>query len=153
MHTIDEFDRAILNLLQKNNKLTSLEISFEVGLSQSAVQRRIKRLRKNNVIKADISIIRPESVGLEITCIVDVILCEGNTKAINDFKKSMSKCKEVAHCYYVTGSYDFVLIIQAKNMAHFEEFQKNYLMDNLNLKHFYTHVVMDKVKENYNIPF
>ncbi len=151
MHQIDKFDKEILNLLQKNNKLTSLEISFEIGLSQSAVQRRITKLRKNNVIKADVSIIRPESVGLEITCIVDVILYEGNTKAIEDFKTTMSKCNEVVQCYYVTGTYDFVLIVQTKNMAHFEKFQKSYLMDNSNLKHFYTHVVMDKIKMDYKI--
>ena len=54
-------------------------------------------------------------------------------------------------CYYVTGTYDFVIIVNAKDMKHYEIFSKQWLMDNSNVKHFYTHVVMDKVKVGYGI--
>lgn len=151
MRELDEFDKKILNLLQRNNRLTSEEIGIQVGLSQSATQRRITKLRNTNVIEADVSIVNADFVGHGITCIVDVILYEGNAKAIDEFKNAMNACNEVMQCYYVTGSYDFVLIVQAESMGHFEEFQKVHLMNNSNLKHFYTHVVMDKVKMNYKI--
>jgi Lrp/AsnC family leucine-responsive transcriptional regulator len=149
MRLIDEYDKKILHFLQRNNKITTEELSNEVNLSQSAVQRRIAKMRNDNIIEADISIISAEAVGIGITCVVDVILYEGNSKAIDEFKIAMRKCEEVAQCYYVTGTYDFVLIIHVKDMSHFEKFQKINLMDNKNLKHFYTHVVMDKVKMNY----
>lgn len=149
MHIIDEYDLKLLRLLQKNNRLTTEELSGEVNLSQSAVQRRITKLRSEKIIEADVSIISQKALGLGITCVIDVILYEGNSKAIDSFKSEMTKCSEVSLCYYVTGSYDFVLIVNTKDMVHFEEFQKTRLMDNPNLKHFYTHVVMDKVKTNY----
>jgi Lrp/AsnC family transcriptional regulator, leucine-responsive regulatory protein len=79
------------------------------------------------------------------------VLHEGSSKDIEKFKQAMRNCAEVAHCYYVTGTYDFVLIVNAKDMSHFEAFSKKHLMDNPNLKHFYTHVVMDKVKVGYGI--
>lgn len=120
-------------------------------MSQSAIQRRITKMRNENVIQADISIISPEAIGIGITCIIDVILYEGNSKAIDEFKIAMKSCKEVSQCYYVTGTYDFVLITHTKDMRHFEEFQKIHLMDNKNLKHFYTHVVMDNVKMDYGV--
>jgi Lrp/AsnC family leucine-responsive transcriptional regulator len=149
MRLLDEYDKKILHFLQRNNKITTEELSNEVNLSQSAVQRRITKMRNDNIIEADISIISPEAVGIGITCVIDVILYEGNSKAIDEFKIAMQKCEEVAQCYYVTGTYDFVLIVHVKDMSHFEKFQKTHLMDNKNLKHFYTHVVMDKVKMNY----
>ena len=151
MHTIDEVDKQLLRLLQQNNRLTTEELSTAVSLSQSAVQRRLTRLRNEKIIEGDISIISPTVAGIGITCIVDIVLHEGSSKAIEKFKTSMQACTEVAQCYYVTGSYDFVLLVNTKDMRHFEEFSKKHLMDNPNLKHFYTHVVMDKVKVVYSM--
>lgn len=151
MHAIDETDKQLLRLLQQNNRLTTEELSTAVSLSQSAVQRRLTKLRDEKIIESDISIISPTVAGIGITCIVDVVLHEGSSKAIDKFKTSMQACNEVAQCYYVTGSYDFVLLVNTKDMHHFETFSKKHLMDNPNLKHFYTHVVMDKVKVSYSV--
>jgi Lrp/AsnC family transcriptional regulator, leucine-responsive regulatory protein len=151
MHSLDEYDKNLLRLLQQNNRLTTDELSREVNLSQSAVQRRLTKLRNEKIIEADVSIISPQAVGIGITCVVDVILHEGSSKAIDKFKIAMQSHPEVAQCYYVTGTYDFVLIVHTRDMQHFEAFSKNHLMDNPNLKHFYTHVVMDRVKVSYGI--
>ncbi|MEO8475085.1 MAG: Lrp/AsnC family transcriptional regulator [Chryseolinea sp.] len=149
MHALDEFDKKLLRLLQQNNRLTTEELSRRVNLSQSAVQRRVAKLRSGKVIEADVSIISSKVSGIGVTCVVDVILHEGTSKSIDKFKAEMMKCSQVSLCFYVTGTYDFVLIVNAKDMADFEVFQKTKLMDNPSLKHFYTHVVMDKVKVNY----
>jgi Lrp/AsnC family leucine-responsive transcriptional regulator len=151
MHDLDEYDKKLLRLLQQNNRMTADELGALVSLSASAVQRRLKRLRDDKVIEADISIIAPVAGGIGITCVVDVILQEGSSKAIDKFKTAMQKCPEITQCYYVTGTYDFVLLVNAKDMRHYEEFSKKQLMDNPNVKHFYTHVVMDKVKVGYGI--
>jgi Lrp/AsnC family leucine-responsive transcriptional regulator len=151
MHSLDEYDKTLLRLLQQNNRLTTEELGAKVNLSQSAVQRRITKLRNEKIIEADVSIISTSASGMAITCIVNVVLHEGNSKGIEKFKRAMRNCMEVAHCYYVTGTYDFVLIVNAKDMSHFEAFSKKHLMDNTNLKHFYTHVVMDKVKVGYGV--
>lgn len=151
MHMMDEYDKKLLRLLQQNNRLTAEELSNKVSLSQSAVQRRLTKLRNEKIIEADVSVISAVAIGMNITCIVDVVLHEGSSKNIEKFKHAMRECAEVAYCYYVTGSYDFVLIVNTRDMSHFEAFSKSQLMDNPNLKHFYTHVVMDKVKVGYGI--
>lgn len=152
MLELDEFDKKLLSLLQQNNRMTANELGEMVSLSSSAVQRRLTRLREEKIIEADVSIISPAVMGIGITCVVDVILEEGNSKALEKFKSTMRKCSEVMQCYYVTGTYDFVLLVNAKDMRQYEEFTKKWLMDNSNVKHFYTHVVMDKVKVGYSIP-
>jgi Lrp/AsnC family transcriptional regulator, leucine-responsive regulatory protein len=151
MQVLDEYDKQLLRLLQQNNKKTAEELGAMVSLSTSAVQRRLKRLRDEKMIEADVSIISPLAIGIGITCVVDVILEVGNSKAIDDFKTIMQACNETMHCYYVTGTYDFVLIVNTTDMRHYEDFSKKYLMDNPNVKHFYTHVVMDKVKVGYGV--
>lgn len=147
----DQFDKHILRLVQQNNRLTAEELAEIVGLSPSAVQRRLKRLREDKIIEADVSIVSPGAGGIEVTCIVDVILERGSSQMIEKFKSAMLQLSEVMQCYYVTGTYDFIMIVNTLSMQQYEEFTKKWLMDNPNVKHFYTHVVMDKVKVGYSI--
>jgi Lrp/AsnC family leucine-responsive transcriptional regulator len=151
MQDLDEFDKKLLRLLQQNNRSTADELGKLVGLSASAVQRRLTRLREEKIIEADVSIISPAAAGMGILCVVDVILESGNSKSVDRFKSAMHQCPEVQQCYYVTGTYDFVLMVQVADMQQYEKFSKKNLMDNANVKHFYTHVVMDKVKVGYGV--
>lgn len=155
MHKIrmktDAFDKHLLRLLQQNNQLTSDELAAQVGLSASAVQRRLKKLRSEKIIEADVSIISPAAAGIDIMCVVDISLERGTSQALDKFKASMLKCKEVSQCYYVTGSYDFILIVNTQTMQQYEAFTNKWLLDNPNVKHFYTHVVMDKVKVGFGV--
>ena len=114
MQELDEYDKKLLRALQQNNKVTAEELGLRVSLSTSAVQRRLKRLRDEKIIEADVSIISPLAVGVGITCVVDVILEVGNSKAVDNFKTIMQGCLEVMQCYYVTGTYDFVLLVNTE---------------------------------------
>ncbi|GAB3504324.1 Lrp/AsnC family transcriptional regulator [Emticicia fontis] len=153
MQELDEYDKKILNQLQQNNRITAEELGHMINLSTSAVQRRLKKLRDEKVIEADISIVSPNAVGVSITCIVDVTLHLGSSKVVDTFKSLIATCPDVTQCYYVTGAYDFVIIVNTTDMRHYEDFTKKYLMDNLDVKQFYTHVVMDKVKVGYKVNF
>lgn len=152
MFELDEFDRKIINELQQNNRITAEVLGHKVNLSTSAVQRRLTRLRQDKIIEADISIISPLAVGFGITCIIDVTLHLGNSEVIHNYKELMLASAEVMQCYYVTGTYDFVVIVHTKDMKHYEDFSKKYFMDNPAVKQFLTHVVMDKVKFKLNPP-
>ena len=151
MQELDEFDKKLLHQLQQNNRISAEELGRMVNLSTSAVQRRLKRLREDKIIEADISVISAAAVGFGITCVVDVTLHLGNSEVIDSYKALMCACAEVMQCYYVTGTYDFVVIVNTRDMKHYEAFSKKYFMDNPNVKQFYTHVVMDKVKAGFSV--
>jgi Lrp/AsnC family leucine-responsive transcriptional regulator len=151
MPALDEYDKKLLRLLQHDNKLTAQELGEKVNLSASAVQRRLAKLRQEKVIEADVAIVSPAAAGIGLTCIVDVVLHEDGSKDIEKFKKEMEHLAEVSQCYYVTGSYDLVLIVNTKDMKHYELFSKKYFMENANVKRFYTHVVMNKLKVGYSV--
>jgi Lrp/AsnC family transcriptional regulator, leucine-responsive regulatory protein len=151
MHTLDDYDRKILAQLQQNNRITAEELGNLINLSTSAVQRRLQRLRSEKIIEADISIVSSAAVGYGITCIVDVTLHLGNSEVIDSYKALMLASTEVMQCYYVTGTYDFVVIVNTRDMKHYEDFSKKYFMDHPGVKQFYTHVVMDKVKVGFGL--
>ena len=149
---VDEFDIKILELLQHNNRLTADQLSDMVNLSASACQRRIKRLRDDGVIAAEIAVLSPAAVGRDLMMIVGVTLEREHPQIIKNFKDSMSRMPEVMQCFYVTGDPDFVLILTAKSMEHYEEFTQRFFFENPNIRRFQTSVVMDRVKMGLSVP-
>jgi Lrp/AsnC family transcriptional regulator, leucine-responsive regulatory protein len=151
MQPLDEYDKSLLRWVQKNNRFTAQELADKVSLSPSAVQRRLARLREEKIIEADVSIISPAAVDIGLTCIVDVSLHQDGSKAVEKFRSMMIDRTEVSQCYYVTGTYDLVLVLNTKDMKSYEGFCKKYFMENENVKSFYTHVVLDKLKVSHSV--
>lgn len=149
---MDQFDLKLLDSVQKDNRLTADQLSGIVGLSPSACQRRLKRMRDDNVIVGDVSIISPEAVGRQLTMIVQVALVREQPDLIDAFKRSMRNTPEVMQCYYVTGEYDFVLILTVANMSAYEDFTRHFFLENPNIQRFHTIVVMDRVKAGFQVP-
>ena len=152
MDKIDAFDLKILQIIQKNNKITSEVLAKEVGLSSSACQRRINSMRKAGIIQKDVSIIDRNFIGRKITIVVQVLSDKEGIEYDDEFKKTMLKAPEVMQCYYVTGDYDYVLIATFKDMEEYEIFTKKYFLNNSNIKRFSSMVVMNRVKENLSVP-
>jgi Lrp/AsnC family transcriptional regulator, leucine-responsive regulatory protein len=149
---LDSFDRQILQRYQHDTRLSAETIGGEVGLSAAAVQRRLKRLRESGVIRAEVAQIAGTAVGLPLTCIVGVDLEREGASDIDRFKEKMSRCVHVQQCYYVTGQADFILVVVAADMAAYEAFTRNSLLDDDNVRSFTTHVVLDATKTGVGLP-
>ncbi|MHA2877009.1 Lrp/AsnC family transcriptional regulator [Vibrio campbellii] len=150
--SVDSFDRKILDIVQHSNRATSDTIADQVGLSPAAVQRRLKRMRAQGVIQADISVVNPKAVGQTMTFVVQVTLERERVDLMHNFKKEMTANRSVQQCYYVTGSSDFILIVTAADMEGYDKFTREAFFDNANIKSFQTNVVMDNVKVGLTIP-
>lgn len=152
MPSLDRFDLHILDLVQRDNRLTSDALGDRVGLSATAVQRRLKRMREDGVIEADVSIVAPKSVGRRVHMIVMVSLERERADIIDRFKKNIRATPEVMNGYYVTGEADFLLVITAEDMEDYEAFTRRFFYDNPDIKNFKTMVVMDRVKAGFGLP-
>ncbi|CAH1524288.1 Uncharacterized HTH-type transcriptional regulator y4tD [Vibrio jasicida] len=150
--SVDSFDRKILDIVQHSNRATSDTIADQVGLSPAAVQRRLKRMRTQGVIQADVSVVNPKAVGQTMTFVVQVTLERERVDLMHNFKKEMTTNRSVQQCYYVTGSSDFILIVTAADMEGYDKFTREAFFDNANIKSFQTNVVMDNVKVGLTIP-
>jgi Lrp/AsnC family transcriptional regulator, leucine-responsive regulatory protein len=149
---IDLIDARILTALQKDNRLTSDQLSAVVNLSPTAVQRRLKRLRGTGVIEGDVSIVSPKSVNRPISMLVSVTLERERADIIDRLKRSIRAAPEIMSGYYVTGESDFVLIITAKSMDDYEEFTRRFFYEHTDIKNFKTQVIIDRVKTGFTLP-
>ncbi|MCC8968870.1 Lrp/AsnC family transcriptional regulator, partial [Bradyrhizobium sp. Pear76] len=145
-------DVRILELVQKNNRLTSEVIGELAGLSATACQRRLKRLRSDGIIEADVSIISPKAVGNPIQMLVLVTLERERSDIIDRFKKAIKSSVEVVNGFYVTGDADFVLYITARSMEDYEQFTRRFFYENPDIKGVKTMVIMDRVKASFAVP-
>ena len=150
--TLDPFDVKLLNLIQRDNRLTAEALSAEVGLSPSACLRRLKRLRETKVIESEIAVIAPAAVGRHLTMVVQVCVERERPDIMDEFKRAMRATPEVMQCFYVTGEIDFILVVTVKSMAHYEDFTNRLFFTNSNIKRFNTLVVMDRVKVGLSVP-
>jgi Lrp/AsnC family transcriptional regulator, leucine-responsive regulatory protein len=151
---MDSFDVKILNIVQSDNRLPIEKIANRIGLSPSAVQRRLKRLREDGIIEADVAVISPEAIGRTLTAIVGVIIDKERplSVALTEFKKLMLSAPEVMQCYDVTGEADFIVIITAKDMQEYEAISRRLFMENPNVRRYKTSLVVRRVKSGTIIP-
>lgn len=143
---LDELDRRILNLMQRDNRLSFAEMADIIGSSPASCMRRIKKLRENGVIAADISLVNPKAVGKSLSVVVTVELDRERLDLVDEFKRTMRNTPQVTHCYMVTGAADFVLIVSVEDVEAFDEFVKTHLYTNRNVRKFQSMIALDRVK-------
>lgn len=151
MQELDPFDRAILRELQRDCQQSTARIAAAVALSATAVQRRIKRLRESGVIVAEQAIVNPAALGSPLNILCQVTLTQGRADILADFKRRAQATPEVQQCYYVTGDYDFLLIISVANMLEYELLTHRLFFENTSIQKFTTIVVMEAVKVGLNV--
>ncbi|CAH2394361.1 Lrp/AsnC family transcriptional regulator [Mesorhizobium ventifaucium] len=148
----DRIDARILALVQKNNRLTSDAIGEHVGLSATACQRRLKRLRAEGIIEADVSIVSAKAIGRPIQMLVLVTLERERADIIDKFKRDIKSSSEIATGFYITGEADFLLYITARSMEDYEQYTRRFFYENPHIKSVKTMVVVDRVKAGFAVP-
>ncbi len=151
-HSLDEIDRKLLTLLQQDARLSAEELGARAGVSRSAAQRRVQKLREAKVIERDIAVVSPKAVGQPMMVIVEVELEHKRIDLQDEFRRSMAALEEVQQCYYVTGHTDFVAIVLVEDMERYQEFTRQVFAQNPNIRRFHTNVVVDRVKVGLHTP-
>ena len=149
---MDDFDRKILNELQQNNRISTEALGHKVGLSATACQRRMKRLRQSGVITKEVALLNGAELGNYVTVIVEVTIKQGSADNIARFKERMHNNESVQQCFYVTGNVDFILVVTARNMLEYEKLTQELFFTDANIQKFHSTVVMENVKVGLNIP-
>lgn len=149
---LDAFDRKILDILQRDNTTPQRTIGEAVNLSAPAVQRRIKRMTEEGVIRANVAVVDPAAVGQSITIFVEVEVISETAAQIEQAKCEFAGEPQIQQCYYVTGEADFVLVIVVPAMADYEALTRRLFFGNNNVKRFRTFVAMDRIKVGLSVP-
>ena len=118
---LDKTDRKILEILQKNAKITNAQLSVEIGLSPAPTLERVKKLENSGVIKSYHACLNPDKIGLGVNTFVMVSLKGHNKQNIDEFIKSINEIEEIVECHHTTGSGDFILKIIAKDIPSYQQ--------------------------------
>lgn len=143
---LDAFDRAILRLVQRDNRMPQRAIATAVNLSAAAVQRRIAALEAAGVIARNAAILEPAALGLTITAMVEVQLRDEREETVAAAKALFRDAPEVQQCYYVTGGISFVLVIVAADMPAYEAITQRLFARSGVVASFRSLLALDRVK-------
>lgn len=145
---LDRFDRALLERLRVNNQTPARILAEQVGLSESAVLRRLRNLRKTGVIIADVSVVHPAVLGTPLTIHVLVSLEREGTRELDAFERKLRARSEVQGAWYVTGEADFVLLLRVGSMEAYERFTREVFHDDPNVRAFRTIITLREVADS-----
>lgn len=144
---MDQLDRKLLNLLQRDASRTNAEMADEVGLSPSSCLRRIRRLRKTGVVDRIVAILNPSKAGRTLKALVTVELKLHGEQHMRRFTDRAMKEEAVAQIYDVTGDIDVVLLLRLIDMEEFDALCDRLFRDDDNVARFFTMMVIRTVKE------
>ena len=149
---LDELDRKILALVQQDARRAAEAIGAEIGLSASAVQRRIARLREEAVITAEVAVVDPKSVGRSLTLIVDIEVERERPELMAVLKRWIAGEPAIQEAWYVTGDGDFVLIVTARDVEDYDALMQKLVTENSNVRRFRTRVALGTLKRGASVP-
>lgn len=148
---LDEFDHRLLDLLQRDAAATLDTLGEAVGLSASAVQRRLSRYRKQGLLR-QVAVLDPVQLP-HITLATVLVTMERETaKQHANFQTRMRNAPEVQQCYTLAGEWDYLVILATTSLAHCREVVDRLFLDEGNIKRYETRMVFDVVKAGLQLP-
>jgi DNA-binding Lrp family transcriptional regulator len=149
---LDKFDRRILAIVQRDARRSAEMIGAEIGLSASAVQRRMARLREDGVIVAEVALIDPGSVDRRLTVITDLEVERERPELLASLRQWIATEPAIQQAWYVTGDGDYVLVVTARDVDDYEALMRRLIAANANVKRFRTRVALDTLKRGLAVP-
>lgn len=146
--TLDSFDRKLLDLVRRNNLEPARSLAEKVGLSESSVLRRLRRMRAEKVIVGDVAVVDPALTGAAITMHVLVQLDNAGHLRTDRFAAAIARRPEVVAAWNVTGEDDFLLIVQVPSMEAYDQFTREELGDEAHVRTFRTLISIRPVVDN-----
>jgi Lrp/AsnC family leucine-responsive transcriptional regulator len=124
---LDRIDIAILDTLQREGRISNAALAERVGLSQSACSRRLDNLEKEGVIAGYHARLSSAALGHRMTAIVHISLSGQFEKTLSDFEAAVKRCPNILSCHLMSGEYDYILRIAAKDLQDYERIHRDWL--------------------------
>ena len=113
---MDTLDRKILRALQKDARVKNADLARDLGVAPSTMLERVRRLEERGYFNGFKAVINPEKLGLTVQAMISVSLGQHSTKTIRPFEQAVKSIPNIMTCYHVTGRFDYILHVVAKNL-------------------------------------
>lgn len=124
---LDAIDRAILTALQADGRMSNAALAERVGLSPSACSRRLDALESAGAIRGYHARLSNAALGHQMTAIVHISLSGQFQTTLREFEDAVKRCPNVLVCYLMSGEYDYILRVAAKDLADYERIHRDWL--------------------------
>ena len=150
--TLDETDRKILRILQRNSDLTVKELAAKLHLSTSPTFERQKRLERDGYIERYMAVVNPHKVGNGIMVLCNIRLKQHSQELIQEFMDVVQNLEEITECYNTSGDYDFLIKVYAHDMKSYQQFMLNTLGTINCIGSLHSIFVIDETKNTHGVP-
>lgn len=148
----DRAERDILRLLQREGRISNVELAERVGLSESPCFRRVRRLEDSGVISGYRANLDRRQLGLQVTAFVLVSLDQQDDSRQKAFLACVEAESHIVECHAMSGSYDYLLKVLADNMDHFSELAMQGILKYPAVKSIESNFSLLAVKESAELP-
>lgn len=149
--TLDEKDKILLSELQNDARMTSAELGRLVDLSPSGVQKRMRKLEENGLIKKYTAVIDRKNLGFDLLVFVQVTLQGHTPESVAGFDAAIQQMAEVLECHRVTGMADYLLKVIVRDHEHLDQFLMTRLLPLPSVERVNSNLVLKEVKETTNV--
>lgn len=149
---LDQAEREILRILQKDGRISIVELASRIGLSESPSFRRIKALEQAGVISAYSAQIDQRKVGLQVTAFVQITLDKGDESKLRTFLAQVEAEEYIVECHGMSGTCDYLLKVVATSMDHFSELCMQRILKFAGVKNIESQFSLWAVKQNAPLP-
>lgn len=149
---IDRIDKNILVELQKNGRLSNVELSKRVGLSPTPCLERVKRLEKEGYILGYQATLNPAKLDVALLVLVEITLTKTSPDVFDDFANAVHELDVIQECHLVSGDFDFLLKTRVKDMLAYRQLLGDTLLRLPAVSESRTYVVMDEIKSTNMLP-
>jgi Lrp/AsnC family leucine-responsive transcriptional regulator len=143
---IDRTDRRILDLLQRDGRISNLKLAEAVSLSPTAVLARVQRLTREGFILGYEARLNPLKLGAGMMVFVEILLDRTSPNVFEQFKAAVQVRPEIMECHMVAGGFDYLLKTRAADMNAYRQFAGTVLWQLPGVRETRTYAVMEEVK-------
>jgi DNA-binding Lrp family transcriptional regulator len=120
--SLDAIDRSLLDVLQRDGRISIQQLADRVGLSRAATYARVRRLESSGVIARYAAVVDPQAAGFDLLCFIGVRVAVHSHDVVERTREALAALPEVLECHHVTGQFDYLLKVALRNRAELERF-------------------------------
>jgi Lrp/AsnC family transcriptional regulator len=149
--SIDETDRRILRLLQRDSALSIEQVADAVGLSRNACWRRIKNLEEAGVLTKRVALVDPQAIGLDLLTFVLVRTNRHDADWLKAFSKAVQDLPEIVGAHRLSGDLDYILRVRVASVRDYDSFYQR-LIERVPISDVSASFVMEDIKDTTELP-
>ena len=149
---LDRTDIRILELLQRDGRLSHVELAEQVGLSPTPCTRRVRRLEKLGIIRGYVALVEPKRVGQNVLAFVQIKLERHTDDVIERFRRTLEERPEVVAAHAMTGEMDFLLQVVVPDLDALGRFTLHQLLKLPGVRDVQSSLVLETLKAVARVP-